>query len=573
MSQAASQTTWPPARVPIRQASDGLSPDPADPGDETAESLGRGQVGAVDRRQSSVPIRRPGPTATSRDLEKTRLLVEEQVRRERPDLNPASQATEAGRRFDDLCRLAHPDLPKQYARLMQSSWCPNRAQIRDHVEVKAVRQIPEVAELEEALAGCAFGRPSSRRLAVATLMRLALGDGRPEIRAAVKDFKGSDRELDWAYLDTVDVAEIQSHLRDETSIRRSVKGMLERNSSAVAIEANMAVVNQIAARHKDPFTYLAIDATPIEAHLEQVADFGPAHARLMNRGTGARFGHHGGRNRRPKSWRGWKLLILSSTKLGLGLVAKLIPASEPEYPHTIDLLERFFHLADPALLPAGEIYLAGDSEYDRRTRLAFDLQSRYGVVPVFDLRATLGRDWEWAATSGVPHCVKHGPMKLLQSENFMPEAVPLAYEENFDEAKRLSKARTRWQCQACRQEGQVIRATTWFAKNARLYTQLPRGGDHSRYALRLALMSRRNGIESINSQLKHRGIGGRSHFKAKWVSRQVHMEWLCYLALAAMSFRRQAHETGLYARSAAEAESLALVKEPLAVPQTALESP
>jgi hypothetical protein len=520
-----------------------------------------------------VPIRRPGFRATARDLEKTRLLVEEQVRRDRPDLDAPAQALEASQRFEQLCQLPHPDLPRQYAKLMQSSWCPNRRDIRDHVEVKALRRLPEVQDLEETLAACAFGRPTQRRLAVATFLRLAAGDCRPEVRAAVKDFKGSNRELDWAYLDSTDVPEIQAHLRDETTIRRSLKGMLDRNSPELAIEANMSAINRIAARHQEPFTYLSIDATPIEAHLEQGADFGHEHARLMNRGTGARFGHHGGRNRRPKSWRGWKLLILSSTKLGLGLVAKLLPASEPEYPHTIELLERFFALADPTLLPAGEIYLVGDSEYDRKTRLAFDLQSRYGVVPVFDLRATLGREWEWAANQGIPECVKHGPMKLLQAENFMPKAVALAYEEDFEVAKRESGARIRWRCESCQGEGVSVRANTWFRKNARLYTYLPRGGEDWRYALRLALMLRRNGIESINSQLKLRGVGGRSHFKAKWISRQPHMEWLCYLAMAAMSFRREAHESGLYAAAAAEAECLELVKEPLSVPKTALDQP
>ena len=401
-------------------------------------------------------------------------------------------------------------------------------------------------------------------------MRLAVGDCRPEIRAAVKAFEGSDRELDWAYFDTTDVAAIRAHLRDETSVRRCIKGMLERNATSMAIEANMSVVNRIAARHEEPFTYLAIDATPVEAHLEQGGDVSPEHAQLMNRGTGASFGHHGGRNRRPKSWRGWKLIILSSLKLGLPLVAKLVPASAPEYPHTIELLEQFFSLVDPALLP-GELYLVGDSEYDRRTRLAFDLQSRYGVVPVFALRKTLSRAWEWADFDGVPHCSKHGPMKLEQAENFRAQEVSLAYQPDFEQAKREFDGRIRWRCQDCHENGVELRANTWFRKNARIYTSLPRGGDNWRYALRLALMSRRNSIESINSQLKLRGIGAQSHFKAKWVARQEHMEWLCYLALAAMSFRREAHETGLYAWAAREAERLELVKGPLAVPATAMD--
>jgi hypothetical protein len=58
-------------------------------------------------------------------------------------------------------------------------------------------------------------------------------------------------------------------------------------------------------------------------------------------------------------------------------------------------------------------------------------------------------------------------------------------------------------------------------------------------------MLRRNHSESRYSQIKIRGIGGRTHFKARWVTKQPHMEWLTYMAAVAPTLRREAHESGL----------------------------
>jgi hypothetical protein len=517
-----------------------------------------------------LPLRRLGFTATDRDRQKALAVIREQLRREGwdegtgadVDLQREKFDREAGERLTDLETAWHPHLLRSYEKLQQVSVCPNRRHIRDHIELKAIRRLPEMQEAEKLLTRCDFGRPSNRKLARATFQRLALGDCVPEIRKAVKGFEGSNRELDWAYFDTADPEKIKPDLRDETALRRAMKSMLERNDPETCWDWNASVFDRLRKRHPDVGRYLAVDATAIEAHLEQSGDVSPEFAQLANRGTGARFGHHGSRNRRPKSWRGWKLLLLVDLKTGLVLVGHLIPANAPEYPYIPELLLKAFKLM-PWLDPE---YLVADSEMDRQTRLAFDLQSRFGITPAFDLRENVSKDFAWSETDGVPRCSKHGAMHLQQVELDPYRAVPLDDVEDFEDAKRAYGGRMRWLCKECRALGETVRADTWIRHNARIYTALPRQGDNWRAGMRQALMLRRNHAESVNSQIKLRGIGARNQFKARWVTKESHIQWLTYMAAIGPTLRREAHESGLYAKAAADAQQLQLVKKELSVP-------
>jgi hypothetical protein len=81
-----------------------------------------------------------------------------------------------------------------------------------------------------------------------------------------------------------------------------------------------------------------------------------------------------------------------------------------------------------------------------------------------------------------------------------------------------------------------------------------------RYATRQALLLRRNSIEAIFGQLKRRGLGARTHYKARWVDEPIQMEWLLGTALLGMTLRRDAHESGEYAKAAKLAHTLKLTK-------------
>lgn len=556
-----------------------LTEDPADPTPES--KLFENDRGALveeffDGEKASekkhFKIRRLGFTATERDRIKAALLIRAQLLQEDWEEGPDDPTDklrkafdeEVARRLKDLEYAWVPGLLKQYEKLMQVSKAPDRRPIRDHIEAKAIRQIPEFEELEETLLHCGFGRPSDRRMPAATFLRMALGDCPPEIRKTVKEFEGSNRELDWAYLDETDPEKVKPLLRDETALRRTMKAMLERNDPDLAWVLNASLLGRFHARYPEVGRYLTVDSTMIEAHLEQSGTKSGEHGALLNRGTGAGFGYHGGRNRKPKSWRGWKLLLLVDLKTGLVLVGMLIPANAPEYPYIPELLDKAFRLM-PWLDPE---YLVADSEMDRKTHLAFELQERYGITPVFDLRENVSRDFDWAESEGVPKCSKHGHMHLEQVELEPYRAVPIVDKRGPEAAKREYKGRMRWICKGCEAEGVTVRTETRIRHNARIYTALPRQGDNWRAALRQALMLRRNHSESCNSQIKIRGIGGRAHFKARWVTKQAHMEWLTYMAAIAPTLRREAHESGLYAQLVGEAEWLKLVKRELDLPET-----
>lgn len=553
-----------------------ISGDTADPSEEgrmvidhqglVVERHADGAEGPKGRRPVPRP-RWPGISATGRDIEIAKEHLRAQMLREGWGARPSEDfAGELERRLAEFLALPHPKLLGKYAELVQTSWCPDRAAIRDHIEVKAVRRLPELAQLEAALTDCSAGRPSKRRLPLAVFERLALGDCDPTIRSAVKDFCGSNRELDWAYWDTTQPGEIKPHLTDETCLRKTMKSMLERNDPELVWQLNASVLARIASRNKDFGRYLVVDATELEASLIQSGNLSEKHKQLLNRGTGADFGHHASRTSRPKSVRGWRLLILTDIITGLAISAILIPANASEFCHLPDLLDKAFRYC-PWLRPE---YLVGDSEFDRSTRLAFDLQSRYGITPVFDLRENLGSSWKWDSTQGVPQCSRHGEMHYHQADDLVPDSVPVRYDPDFEQAKSLYAGRIRWICRGCQSEGQKVRATTYIRDNARIYTALPRQGENHRVALRRALELRRNCAESFNAQIKLRGLHMRGTKKARWVTKRRHMEWLAYLSVASVTFRREAHEAGLYRDAAEEACGLSLVKTSLEVPANAV---
>lgn len=527
---------------------------------DQSDQLPRGS----DPRRAVPSPRMPGFTGTVTDWAKALAVFVEQVRMERPTWTDAAINREAEWRYEQALVYKHPLLAEQYAMLMQESWCPNRRYVRDNIEAKACRQVPEWQQLEATLTAAGRGRPSDRRLQMAVFARQTLSPGVPDLRANVKAFEGSDLELDWAFFDSFDMLQNRELMRDETAVRRVMKGMLERSDADQTIALNLAVIKRIADRHKHIGRYLVIDGTEIQAPVEQCTLRGPEHAALVTRETGAQAHFHGGqiagtqRRRQPKYWVGWKLLVISDMKSGLPLIWKLITGEESQ--HTVALLERLLRLA-PWMDPE---FLTGDKEFDKSTRLALDLQSRFGIAPAFPLRRGTSARFPWVETKGVPHCSQHGVMKLKQSDDFESDHVPLAHEPNRARASKGLKARSRWVCEHCE-----VTETTWFRNNPRLYTFLPHMGNHRRVAVRYALLLRRNSIEAVFSQLKRRGIGNKEKFSCRWISRQTHVEWLCGAALLAMTVRREAHETGLYAQCAEEAWDLGLTKVQPKVPAVA----
>lgn len=131
-----------------------------------------------------------------------------------------------------------------------------------------------------------------------------------------------------------------------------------------------------------------------------------------------------------------------------------------------------------------------------------------------------------------------------------------------------NRARLRYRCP----RGRCKNQTVYLKDDWRLYTYLPRRGSHENVALRLALMHRRNSIESLFALTKHLGPGN------AWPNRMrlggdLEMKWLCSLTLTLQTARRLAHQNGAYDSALREARELGLVDGetpplPLGGPQT-----
>jgi hypothetical protein len=545
---------------------DDVSEDPALDEPELEAELAESADPRPRRQKRREPVllrdpRRAGFTGTVRDYEALRIVVEEQARREHPDWPEAAIQLEAEKRYDSLCKIRHPKLLREYLRLMQVSWCPERRYIRENIESFAMRQVPEAIELEATLRWADMGpsqQTCDRRLPIAVFLRSGWQNLQPEFRANFKDFAGSNLELDWAFFDTPDMTINAQHMRDETSARRAMKHMLERHDPLLLQRLNLQVIKRLAERHDDIGTYLVVDGTPIEAFVEQDIGVNEEHREHISRGTGATLHSHGDgsplRRRKRKHWVGAVLLVISDMKSGLPLVWELVHGGE--FMHVMRLVRRLLALA-PWMNPWA---LVGDSEYDRSARLALDLQQRAGILPCWPLRDNVSDRYDYARNAGVPRCPQHGNMKRLRDDDFIATHVSVQYEPDYDEARRTYDARIRWLCESCRKKGINRTANTWVRHNPRIYTYFPRKGDHPLYATREALMLRRNSIEGIFSQLKRRGIGTRDHYKARWATKPIHLEWLIGTALFGMTLRREVHETDLYEQAAEEAWRLRLTK-------------
>jgi hypothetical protein len=147
------------------EGADDVEPDPVlDDPELTAELDPRADPRPEKRgkRQPKINWTRTAEfTGTPRDYEEVRIIVDEQVRREHPDWPEHAIQREAERRYRELCSIRHPKLPIEYLKLMQTSWSPERRDIRENIESYAMRQLPEAKRLEEVLSYSRMGPSAS----------------------------------------------------------------------------------------------------------------------------------------------------------------------------------------------------------------------------------------------------------------------------------------------------------------------------------------------------------------------------------------------------------------------------
>lgn len=330
------------------------------------------------------------------------------------------------------------------------------------------------------------------------------------------------------------------------------------------------------ARFPDALKYLVVDAVLIEADLPQRKPVSPEHGRLMRGVTRARTGfvQYATNGKVFKKCHGYKWLQISSLHLGgLVLVGRLVAANANERTETLRLLTELYDRW-PEFQDQKDVILVGDALYDQAEEFAYELAFRFGIHPCFPRAGTIGRTHAHGDTEGVPECDCGKLAQLDEAADFptphwrRTRGKESAGEYMFNASGGVvDNARLRWKCAdktpGCRPPD------TYPRENARLYTWLPCKGDHSRTALRAALLCYRNVIESSFATLKGMGLAGNNQMRPRWAY-DDQMDHLCWMAATTMTARRVVHTDGLYGRVYAHAEVAGLLHAPTRTDRGAL---
>jgi hypothetical protein len=515
--------------------------------------------------------RRPGFTDRKHRREIEKAVIRARLEDDEPGLSPEALAARVDEEYAKL--LPRDDkVKKAYEETAPVSACPSRRNVFSFVEAKAIQDLEEIRELLDRLRTNPYGRPTDRRLMAAVFLRNFLENGRPELHCHWKEFKTANVPTAWAY----DFPGREGSWRDQSNVNRTLHATLLRVDPEITIRLNVQALIKLREEIGDPDIgrYLLIDGTDIVAPREQSPtdpDY-PVEEKLRKRGlNGAEFATHG----YFKSWRGYKLIYLVDVKTGLPIAFLLLSGKRAEWQGLRELLLQVHALwQEVAGEPWEPEYLVGDAHFDSG-HVHEMLEAEFAIHPVFGRGTELGKEHDWHDNEGVPYCVRHGKqpdgtsikhtMKLLQAEGFVDHSkrrkLGLAPGERAD----LKAARMRWVCTGVvtDEDGTEhtcgLTATTQWSKNPRAHTFLPFRGEHSRAALRTALLLRRNMVESLNARLKGRGIGNRGMNVPKWVSEDREMEWLCFATSLSFTLQRLAHLTGKYDAAHQEADAMKLL--------------
>lgn len=478
------------------------------------------------------------------------------------------------------------------------------------IEVAAMRRIPSLLWIWMLMLQPKQGpkrMPMWRRLAAAAVFQIGFAAVVPCTARILSPFCKDNRFLAWTHLwpgQPPTYPPPPARRRGEKQKRwelsafyKQVKKVLGTGLPvSVWAAANREMVLGLAGEHtvdpqnggrfskiRDLLTYLAVDATLIEADLDQRKPKSEVEARMMRGQSRERCGFVVYRNRLGHVFRrchGYKWVQIVSMKAGgLPLIGGLFPANVNERAVTLLLLAQLVKLY-PEIQWQKNVFLVGDSLYDHSEDFAYELLTRFGIHGVFPRHGKLSADIPYGDNGGVPRCGTCGtdmrikerrgfPTPLYRRQNGLPPVGELILKRGADGEESIwEAAEIRWECPsaACRamkeqdSDGSFkAQTSTYFRENSRLYTYLPHAGDSPATALRIALTCYRNLIESSFSSLKERGFGGKDQARPRWAG-DPQMEHLAWMAAVATTARRYIHATDAYVRAWDEADSLGLLK-------------
>jgi hypothetical protein len=404
------------------------------------------------------------------------------------------------------------------------------------------------------------GRRPNRALAVAAILQMAMGKGRPEIQATVGALSSGEALLSYAH-------DLPPVLTKRSETYEAIKKTLVERNPDLFVYANLDLLRRLARlrdhkgnlRHPNAFQVAVIDATKIEADVLQKSAVDEGHRRLLHGPERLMVRHLVYRRENGSirlSWVGYKLLIISDLSLTLPIAWCLCPAGD-EKEYAKRLLAFLFKLWPDCPLHT----LVGDSLFDHSKEFNHHLVFDLGIQPIFVKHGSYSQSLDHVGTDGVPRCSRSGCegglMKLIDTSQFLTAAARAKQGIPRGETAGL-QGHLRWLCETCK-----ARTNTYPIKDPRLYTWYPRTGDHRRATLRRVYGVRQNAAESINASLKNFGLGGTAQDRPDWAG-DVEMCWLLAGGLYAITARRFAHETGAYEAALLEATELGY-KEPCSV--------
>jgi hypothetical protein len=507
--------------------------------------------------------------------ERDRLRALDQLTTEELERNASLTYAKARQRAQDRIRdgfRQHPAYPKMVIETAPTSRQRRRPEVCRDIETRAVLSHPKIAWLWQELVGGRKGRPAMRSLVAATLSQMATF-GRPDVLNCREDIVSNTLRR-WAYRGP--------RGPKLSATYASLHRMLDRVPPGACIHVNLDLLDELVAAkdpktgrplHPDAFTYCAVDGTLIQANVPQKAPPGRSQrqrkiaerliagvTRPMAQWTVRGYSSRGVEDDPErasgaavrKSCFGYSLVVISSIRLGLPIIWTLIPATGDERQALLAMLKTLYRLRPDFPMR----FLVGDSLYAHGVDFSEHLYMRYGIHPCFARHKSISRKLRWAGSDGVPTCCGNRLMELHKYDDIwdqrkrrkqQPPLRPGAYAPS-------NRARLRYRCPAGKCRNQAV----YLKDDWRLYTFLPRRGSHSNVALRLALMQRRNSIESLFALMKHLGPGSVWPNRMRWGG-DLEMRWLCSLTLTLHTARRLAQQNGAHEEALREARDLGLV--------------
>ena len=246
-----------------------------------------------------------------------------------------------------------------------------------------------------------------------------------------------------------------------------------------------------------------------------------------------------------KRWTGYKLVLISDLASTLPLVWGMFPATVNERQAALSLLRTLFELWPDCPMS----YLVGDADYDQSEQFHIELEGNWSTHATFAAHGQRLKN-----PNSIPVCA-HGQMTFRHTDGFPTVSQRIAQGIPRGTPMDLHAARRRFCCPA----GRCPAITQRFLDDPRGHSFLPRHGDSSMANLRSALLLRRNGVESVNAQLKHLGLGGTRQNKLR-TKQESTLDWLIQLGLLTITATRYIHYAGLYEPARQVAEQLDLLR-------------